>query len=704
MKRACLFAAYNYANVISEYVIEYLKEISQYADVYYMADGQLPKDQIEKISPYVKGAWVENHGGYDFFSWKLLVTKYVGWEIIDEYDEIIFANDSCFCVNSFLPVFDKMSKKTDLDIWGLSAADEQNVSEVSRFEEYYNKNTEHFFIGSYFWVVRKRFLHNPDFRRFLNNICILETRYDVYREYELGIIRLARESGVKLGVWDEMVWRYSSSYMRDAFNLIKSGYPLLKVRIFIDNIGGQTLMDQLAKATVKFCTIDYSKYISQVRTERNIKVCLPKKKRKSYRIKKALQSLIPPLIQDLFRIKKLRKLPQVLRSSLLYIIPPFVVELTNHFFAHCMRTKRVEFALASIPRPEYGGYYPCHIHDYDSIQKSRVDKLKRAKSIVVFFNVMRPVVSGGMLSIDRFVHKSISIANAHNFQIVQSNLPLKNACMDNPYFDYSLPPIDFSYIVKYTSPQKLQLNIPECFVPSFLNEITAEQYVWLWSIPKLIINVLNQSDELMPDRGFLEELRTLCNNNLIMTAAHQRYCTAEKSRYYNCPIYLLTPFLPDFYRVPFGKKKKRIVLSPDENVYREEIVYLLEKELPEYEIVTVAKMKLDDYKKLISESLFTITFGEGYDGYFIEPYLSDSLAFSIRNPRFFPVAFAEVPTVYPTWDVLKCRIIKDIRHYERTPSEYERISNLVEFEIRKYTNNDQSEKDLASYYQRFLNS
>lgn len=413
--------------------------------------------------------------------------------------------------------------------------------------------------------------------------------------------------------------------------------------------------------------------------------------------------IIPPLILNLFKIKKIKKFfTENFNKVCLYILPPVIVDIITSISQIGKQQSRDMHNFSIKPRPKFGGYYPCHIKHYDNIQKERIKRIENTQTLAIFFNIMRVGISGGMLSIDRFVKHSITISNSNNFDIVQSNLPLSNACITNPFFDYSSEPIDFNYIVKYTKPQKLIINIPECFIPTFIEEITEEQYLWLWSIPELYINILNQSDELMPAQSFIEELRTICNNNLTMTAAHQRYCTEEKSKQYNCPIYLLTPFLPDFIRTPLDQKEKIIVLSPDKNKYKEKVIEKLKTDLPDYKIVTVKRMRLEDYKKLISKAMFTITFGEGYDGYFIEPYLSDSISFSIRNANFFPKNFADVSTVYNTWEDLIQNITIDIRKYEQDKVLYESTSNLVEKEIQKYTNNDQSTLDLNNYYKRFL--
>lgn len=78
MKRICLFAGYDSNNIIHDYVVYYIKELSTVADVYYMADNEISDDEKSKIAPYVKGAYGYKHGKYDFGSWQELI-KIIGW-------------------------------------------------------------------------------------------------------------------------------------------------------------------------------------------------------------------------------------------------------------------------------------------------------------------------------------------------------------------------------------------------------------------------------------------------------------------------------------------------------------------------------------------------------------------------------------------------------------------------------------------------
>lgn len=705
MKRICLFAGYNYNNIISEYVVDYLRELSQYCDIYYLTDGFLDTEKLSLLRPFVKDAWVENHHKYDFGSWSLLANKYVGWDKIEKYDELIFANDSCFCVNPFKPVFEKMDKQSDLDMWGLAAADNSNTTEFSSFDKYIKKNCDEFYVGSYFLAFRKSMFKKQSFQDFINNINVTNNRKQISVLYEFEILKYAIRNKMKIGVFDENVWRYSSVYMRDAFNMIKSGFPLLKVRIFVDNIGGATLMPELAVVTESFVKYPYMKYVKQIQSERH---CNKNTNHKLYDTKQKLKYwVLPPILTEMLHTSKYKpkKILFFLRKILQCCIPPFVRDFEYSIFHMPKSINKTNKIVLSLRRPPlYHGFCPEHIKGYKKTQYKLAQKYKDSKNMVVFFNVMRECISGGMLSIDRFVQHSLPFAKSGNFDLVLSGIPLNNAVIKNPFFNYAMDPVDFNYLVKYTHPDKLLLNIPECFVPYFCNEISEQAYKWLFSIRDLRINILNQNDDLMPSQNTIEELRTLCNNKLTITAAHKRYATKEKSKQYKCPVHLLTPFLPEFIRTPFENKEKIIVLSPDEHEYRQTLINLIKKELPDYEIRIVENMTLDEYKKLISRAMFTITFGEGYDGYFLEPYLSDSIGFCVLNPTFFPKEFKPLETTYESWNVLLNHIVKDIRKYESDAKLYKNISDKGEKEIRRFTNNKESDKDLNAFYDRFLHN
>jgi lipopolysaccharide biosynthesis protein len=93
MKRICFFSGSN--PIIHKYVIYFVQQLAESADVYFIADRELPVGELDKLTPFVKEASSQPHGKGDFGSWATLAEQ-VGWSKIAEYDELLLCNDSCY--------------------------------------------------------------------------------------------------------------------------------------------------------------------------------------------------------------------------------------------------------------------------------------------------------------------------------------------------------------------------------------------------------------------------------------------------------------------------------------------------------------------------------------------------------------------------------------------------------------------------------
>ena len=120
----CLFAGYDLDGLVDETVVAYLRDLSRFADIYYLADCPLEPGELDKLAPYTKGRWAIRHGLYDFGSYSMLAKDLVGWDVIESYDELVLANDSCYLVQPFDRVFARMDAET-ADWWGLQATYEK---------------------------------------------------------------------------------------------------------------------------------------------------------------------------------------------------------------------------------------------------------------------------------------------------------------------------------------------------------------------------------------------------------------------------------------------------------------------------------------------------------------------------------------------------------------------------------------------------
>ena len=110
--------------IVDDTVVAYLRDLSRFADIYYLADCPLEPGELDKLAPYTKGRWAIRHGRYDFGSYSMLAKELVGWDVIEPYDELVLANDSCYLVQPFDRVFARMDAET-ADWWGLQATYEK---------------------------------------------------------------------------------------------------------------------------------------------------------------------------------------------------------------------------------------------------------------------------------------------------------------------------------------------------------------------------------------------------------------------------------------------------------------------------------------------------------------------------------------------------------------------------------------------------
>jgi hypothetical protein len=317
-------------------------------------------------------------------------------------------------------------------------------------------------------------------------------------------------------------------------------------------------------------------------------------------------------------------------------------------------------------------------------------------------------INGGVMSIAS-IHKELNLLSAiHKCNVIACT----NVYDSNEFFlkfdkfDNEMLVFNFKNVLKkLINTNYLQLHIPELYIESFTNSFQNE---WsdidkktLKNIENLNINILNQNDLLMPDAVNLENLKNILTNNITMTVAHKKYATIDKYKQYNIPLHYLSVWLNpkpyDFKR--FLDKKSYIVFSPDELerlniVYhssKSDLINQLKKQLPDFEIIVIQKMTYENYKKLISDSKFMITFGEGLDAYFVETILSGGISFAIYNEVFFSEDFKSLPTIYKSVDDLFLNISKDIQYYNHSTrfDEYNKQMKSIceiEYSYEKYQN------------------
>ncbi|MDX5372306.1 MAG: CDP-glycerol glycerophosphotransferase family protein [Pseudomonadaceae bacterium] len=247
-RRACLFASYDAEGRIDDYVVDYLRALSQHADVFFLCDAQLQADQLQKLSGLVQGAWAVRHGEYDFGSYSRLARFFVGWSRLKEYDEIILANDSCYLIDSLDNLFAEMDKRR-CDWWGLQAtkgisATRQvksngfkqpialNEVKRKRLGDYERDDVYDFLIGSYFLVFRQPVVQEGSLVRMLDGVKKQPNKKAIILSYEIGLTRMLIQRRFEFDTFIRALHPFHPIYTERHFDLIAEGMPLFK-RFFL---------------------------------------------------------------------------------------------------------------------------------------------------------------------------------------------------------------------------------------------------------------------------------------------------------------------------------------------------------------------------------------------------------------------------------------------------------------------------------------
>lgn len=246
-RRACLFAVYDRDGLIDDYVVDYVRDLSRFADVYVLADCDLRPGQLDRLDGLVAGAWARRHGAHDFGSWSLLARELVGWSALEQYDEVLLANDSCWLLRPLDEVFAEMDSRA-CDFWGLQVTarrfepgpDEAQtvpLAEVKRswLPRSVFRYPDFVHLGSYFLAVRRPVLADPGFRKRLDEVAPQRDRANLVQKYETGTTQYLIGQGFDFSTWVPDLRPNHPLYGPGVFDLLADGFPLFKRRFLIEN-------------------------------------------------------------------------------------------------------------------------------------------------------------------------------------------------------------------------------------------------------------------------------------------------------------------------------------------------------------------------------------------------------------------------------------------------------------------------------------
>lgn len=215
MKRITLFVGYNNTKNVPDYVVYWVKKLSEISDVFYFCDNDVSNIDLTPLDPYVLYKGGTRHQKYDFGSWDKLF-DIIG-DNLGSYDQLLLINDSTYGpFYSLSFVFDSMLSK-NIDFWGMSKSYEINPH-----------------LQSFFLVFNRNVFINPKFRNYFRSDKLKLTYEECVTFFEVPLLTYLESLGYKSGAFidSNQIKSYPINSTRYWESLLDLKCPLIKRKIF----------------------------------------------------------------------------------------------------------------------------------------------------------------------------------------------------------------------------------------------------------------------------------------------------------------------------------------------------------------------------------------------------------------------------------------------------------------------------------------
>lgn len=331
--------------------------------------------------------------------------------------------------------------------------------------------------------------------------------------------------------------------------------------------------------------------------------------------------------------------------------------------------------------------------------------LQQAQKLIVFLIPNIKMMTGGIQSIYSICKYSREICP--DALCLISTHPGKFTYSHNDFFKNDEQIFRWEQIVENAkNAREIIVHVPEYFAGKFYKSLKKADIKFLKSAENLQINILNQNIELMPAPEKIRDLFKL-TNNITQTIGHHRYATQEVCNKWKIPTHFLSVHidLSGYKPYPFEEKEKIIVLSPDNAPYKEAVIEKLKNELPDFKLVTVENMTFDEYMDLIARAYFVISFGEGFDAYFIQPVFVGTLGIAMYNNRFFPdESWKEFGNVYENSTDFIYDLISNLKSFIGNQEYYYSLIDKMSDKFKNLYNEKYFIENLKKFYNQDYNN
>lgn len=329
-------------------------------------------------------------------------------------------------------------------------------------------------------------------------------------------------------------------------------------------------------------------------------------------------------------------------------------------------------------------------------------QLEQAKKIVVFLISGKKFISGGILAIFQLCKITRKILS--DAEVIISTYPGDITFAQNNLFENDEKIYRWEQIRDNAKKLgSLTVHVPEYYAGNLYLTFSPKDVNFFKKIDNLSFNILNQNIEVMSDFKKIKNLFNL-TSDVSHSTCFAKYSAQEVCNKYRLPLYEIPSFidLENCVKKEYKYKTKRILYSNDSNPNKDNIVRHLRSNLKNFEIEEINNLSYKAFLNIIADSMFCISFGEGFDGYYIQPYYAQSIGITVYNDTFFPSGdIKKFPFVYGSYEQMYSQIIEDIKKTADNENIFKEISQNTYAYFKKNINKkEQTVKGLSDFYNK----
>ncbi len=294
-----------------------------------------------------------------------------------------------------------------------------------------------------------------------------------------------------------------------------------------------------------------------------------------------------------------------------------------------------------------------------------------ARLVVILFPAHPLRIAGGLFVLLNLARVSREVLK--DVEVVTAYPPGRRGLACYPYYPNNERIYTFAQIMRlFPSPDTLYLHVPECVAACTFTKSESLESDWLRSARQLHINICNQNILLMPLPERIEHLRAF-PGLLTQTVAHKASATRHNADRWCMPLLHLGAYYGSAYTYRTHAEKQNVICcSPDANPYVHEVKAMLRRRFKKFTLCKLSGIPYTTYLEAISRSKYVISFGEGWDGYFWEPFFCGTVSFCVANHHFFPKSYTNFSErIYKSYDDMLENLSDFIENLESNPHEYD---------------------------------